>query len=114
MHQVALLVALSATTGLFGGHRGTSSCSGGACARSYGYAQHAYAYPQPAYQHQAPSYYPAPQQATAAPQPYAAPMAQVPVGYSSYYYPPAYHASAPTYAYGMAPGGCPGGNCYRR
>lgn len=34
MHQIVLLTAMTATSGLFGGHHGrTNSCNGGSCAR---------------------------------------------------------------------------------
>lgn len=91
MHQIVLLTALSATTGLFGGGR---------CHRGH----HAYF---PARGHAAAPAYgqcgTCPQVATYAPQ--VAPATQTaqvaqPVPYTSYYYPPA--------------SSCPNGQCYRR
>jgi hypothetical protein len=105
MSQIALLVALSATTGLFGNRQAT--CQGGSC----GYAPTAYRshYTQPGYRYPAHtynSYYYAPRQAapTAAPAPAVAPQAAAAPSY--YYYPTRYsYASAPS---------CPNGTCYRR
>ncbi len=112
MHQIVLLTAMTATSGLFGGGRACKSghcgsyaaapaayapaapCASGRCGSGYSYAPyaqpmtygyaptHAYA-PAPAY-----SYAPTPQVAAA------------PTGYTSYYYPPA--------------SSCATGNCPRR
>ena len=106
MHQLVLLTALSATSGLFGGGKhcdggramvapAQSSCSSRATAPAYSYATA----PAPAYG--APAYAPmAPAPTYAAPAPQAAPQVQAmspaPVSMTSYYY---------------APGGCAGGNC---
>lgn len=104
MHQIVLLTALTATSGLFGGGR-ASSCASGSCGMTYapapsyaacapgtpcgGYAQAPA--PQPQYY-----YYPAP-----APQHHGAPQAMAPRAYypSAYYYRPT--------------GNCAGGTCYR-
>ncbi len=120
MHQIVLLTALTATTGLFGG--GRSSCGPRGCGmpttgysacapsygQSYGYGA-SYGYScQPGTPCGAPVYsqgatYAAPQQA-----PVSAPMAPpkvAPAPQAAYY--PSYY-SYPTTS------GCAGGNCYRR
>lgn len=105
MHQIILLTALTATSGLFGGGR---QCGAGGCGRpTMGYTAYApqqYAACQPGTACGAvaqPTYYAAPQPTYAAPQ---APMQYAPApqaaAYPSYYYPTA--------------GGCAGGNCARR
>ncbi len=133
MHHVALLVALSATSGLFSPSQPATTCSGGNCGASYGYyypQQQQYYAPAPVYQPAAP----APVYQPAAPAPAAAPTqaqapaygpvaavaatlpaqvrpaapVQQPVPYTSYYYQP-----APQY-YPVMPGSCPGGTCYSR
>jgi hypothetical protein len=116
MHQLVILTALTATSGLFGGGSGCHGggmCGGGrqmfghhaapqacysgpryvvsGCQQGYGAG---YAAPAPAY---APA--PAPATPQAAPAPQAA----------AYYY-PSYYYGAPAAA---APS-CPNGNCYRR
>lgn len=117
MHQLVILTALTATSGLFGGHgRGPKSHCGrpqmsrhaasvyapapcaptqmaSGCSQGYGY-------PAPV---AAPAHAPAPAPYMAPPQ--AAPQAMAPqaMSYPSYY-------SAPS---AMAPS-CPGGNCARR
>src|SRR5262245_22494353 len=104
MHQLALLVAMTATTGLFGGRQAT--CSGGSCGGYYSYApsycqggscgtvaygQHAQSYASHYY---APAQQPAAAAApvaAAAPAPAAAPAAAAPAvayrpAYTPYYY----------------------------
>ena len=116
MHSIVLLTAMTATTGLFGGHRQarTASCSSGSCARpaAVAYAPTSscqtgqcgqpsgYAYAQPAY---APTAYAQPTYAPTsyAPPAYAYAQAARPMTYNSYYYPPT-QAS------------CATGNCPRR
>lgn len=109
MHQIILLTALTATSGLFGGGRqqcGTSRCGRptvgfSACAPQRQYVQPQYSACQPgtACGTAAPAAYPT----YAAPQaPYAAPQAPAPapqaaVAYPSFYYP--------------AASNCAGGNC---
>jgi hypothetical protein len=114
MHQIVLLTALTATSGLFGG-RAPASCPGGQCGAAYypapsaysacagGSCGYTYAAPvQPQYQYPAqPQYqYPAQPQyqypAAVAPQAAQAPMFY---SYNSYYYAP------------MSP--CAGGTCPR-
>lgn len=107
MHSIVLFTAMTATSGLFGGHRqvATSGCAGGSCARpaavaysapsacqtgtcgtSYGYgyryaAPTGYAAPAPAQYAPAPTAYAAPAPAAYSPAPA--------VSYNSYYYPAA-------------------------
>jgi len=122
MHQIVLLTALTATSGLFGGGR----CAGGRCATAYTptyacqpgtpcagqayYAQPtAYSAPQaPAYTApQAPAYS-APQAPVAAPHAAVAPARiQAPAA-------PVQAAYYPSYYYPTTTQGCVGGNCYRR
>jgi hypothetical protein len=98
MHQLVILTALTASTGLFGGgkhHRGSCGQVAGSCYASApmtGCGTTGYSYPA----YSAPVA-PAPQ---AAPAPQTAPMVH-PTAYTapSYYYPPS---------------ACAGGNCYRR
>ncbi|AGA27298.1 hypothetical protein [Singulisphaera acidiphila] len=111
MHQLILLTALTATSGLFGGGRqqcGTGRCGRptvgfSACAPQQQYAQPQFSACQPgtACGTAAPAAYPAyaPQAPIAAPQAYApAPQA---AAYPSYYYP-------------TAASSCAGGSCARR
>lgn len=103
MNGLILLMAMSATGGLFGGHQPRTVCVGGSCGTmSAAPARVAYASaPAPVYYAQPPvQYAPSPQAAPAPPQAYyptapAAPM----VSYQSYY------------SVGSA---CATGNCPRR
>jgi hypothetical protein len=103
MNQIALLVALGATTGLFGSrHQVATTCAGGNCYASYTtpYQHTTYnAYYRP---------YAAPQAVAPAPAPAAAPAAAVQAPAPRYYYP-----YRPVYYYTAAPT-CPNGQCYRR
>lgn len=127
MHQLVLLTALTATTGLFGGARqrvqympaqpyyaatgGYSTCAGGSC------NQMVAAPAAPAVQQAAVPQAPVQQAAAPAAQPaqtvqriqYTYPQQQYTYPQQRYTYPTA------GYYYTYAPaGGCPGGNCYRR
>lgn len=118
MHQLVLLTALTATTGLFGGGRqraqyypaqsyysagGCSTCAGGYCYQTAPAA----AAPAPAAAVQQ-----APVQQTAAA---AAPQPAQTVQRIQYTYPQTYTYPTAGYYYTYAPAsGCPGGNCYRR
>lgn len=114
MQQIALLVALCATSGPYGGPAVQSNCAGGSCARAYtyqpapmatysrGYAGVAYAAPAPAAPtYAAPGYGYQPRAAAPVAQPQ--PTYQVaqyrPYAYQRYYQP--------------AAASCPGGNCAR-
>ena len=91
MHSIVLLTAMTATTGLFGGHRqARTACQGGQCARP---AAVAYA-PATCRTGNCPTAYAAPVQAAAY-----APAAPA-MTYRSAYYPPAAN--------------CATGNCPRR
>ena len=104
MHSIVLLTAMTATTGLFGGHRQarTAGCAGGQCARPAAVA------------HTPPMYAPAsgcstgqcaPAPRAYAPAPAHATYAQAPaMTYRSAYYPPASNA----------PSSCATGNCSGR
>ena len=96
MSQIALLVAMSATTGLFGGRTASVSCRGGSCQQ-----------PQAYYSNYQPQYY----QPAAYPAGHAAQ-----TNYTSYYYPPANAAPAPYYypgSYARAGTSCATGTCSR-
>lgn len=120
MHQIILMTALTATSGLFGGGR-APSCASGTCGMAYaaapsyataptcapgtacgGYVQAApMPVPQQNYYYQAPSAQP--QAVPATPQaPVAPPQVMAPQGY---YYPTAAYYPASS---------CAGGTCYRR
>lgn len=107
MHQIALLVALGATTGLFGSRQATTTCRNGTCYASYYPATTNYAsyYTQPQAQAPAPARAPAAPVATAAPR-YAAPAPVAAQPRTAYY-------AQPRYFYTAAPS-CPNGTCYRR
>lgn len=139
MHQLVILTALTATTGLFGGARhhapaysaptpSYSTCANGTCGAA---SPAAYYTPAPAPYYTAPA--PAPYQTATAPQAQAyrsyyyppATQAHAPTSYNSYYNPPAAQAPAPTsyHSYYYPPSApasypyassCPGGNCARR
>jgi hypothetical protein len=104
MHQVALLIALGTTGGLFNSRPAQSSCAGGSCAApAYTYSRH-YA-PAPAYRAPAVAYRPAAPAPAMVQQPAPAPVAR-----------PVYQtAQAPAYTYSRyyAPAGtsCPTGTC---
>ena len=96
MHQIVLLTAMTAASGLFGGGR---SCNNGQCANGYQWQAAPRQAPAVAYAPPAPTYYaPAPVPAPVAPQ--------------AHYYPTAYtyptNYAAPTTA------ACPTGTCPRR
>jgi hypothetical protein len=114
MHQIAFMLILGSTSGLFGrAPRVQSTCPNGTCAQQY------VAAPAPTYapkygQPVAParnSYYYAPQQQAAPPAPVAAP------AYNSYYYAPRQQAAPaaaqrPLYYYpAQATATCPTGTC---
>jgi hypothetical protein len=101
MHQIALLVALSATTGLFGGRATVQTCRGGNCyASSY---RHNYTYNSYYAQPQAQAPVVAPAQARVA----TAPVATAPAPRTYY------NVAQPRYFYTAAPS-CPNGTCQRR
>jgi hypothetical protein len=124
MHQITLLVAVAATTGLFG-RSGGQTCRGGSCG-SVGYSYHhsyyqptGYAYPG---YHTPMAYQPAPAPTTYAsgysgvtyPQAAAAAPAQAPAPAPAYHYqaqPTGYYY--PSYYYSAA-SSCANGSCYRR
>ena len=91
MSQIALLVAMTATSGLFG-TRTASNCPNGNCPTAYTYAQPVAAVAQPVAAAPTYYYYPATTQA-AAPAAAAAPVAAA-TGYTSYYYAPQQQAAA--------------------
>jgi hypothetical protein len=112
MHQIVLLTAMTATTGLFGG--GRSHCTTGRCGQAapvYSTCQpgtacanggYYYAAPRVA---AAPTYapgYAAPQAPRVAAAPVARPAAPATAYYPSYYYPT------------TATANCPNGTCYQR
>lgn len=111
MHQIVLLTAMTATTGLFGGGRHAKSGHCGHAARGQNVVASAscqapMAYATPVSQcgtqlpYSAPAY-PAPTAQAPAPTPQVAPAPQAAYySYNAYYYP-----TTPS---------CAGGNCYRR
>jgi hypothetical protein len=109
MNQIALLVALGATTGLFGSRQATTYCANGTCSASYytttpnNYTAY---YTQPRVQAPAPAPVAARVAPVATAPRYAAP-APVAVRPRTAYY------AQPTYFYTAAPS-CPNGTCYRR
>src|SRR4051794_22905624 len=92
MHQVVLITALTAASGLFGGGR---HCSSGRCGQSYSYAPAPCAAQAGCYPHQSPAQY-------------AAPYGQAPYGQA----PQAAYYQSQYYAPAAAP--CATGNCPRR
>jgi hypothetical protein len=102
MNQIALLVALGATTGLFGSRHQTvaTTCPNGNCYASYT-TPYRYTYPTTYNRHYVAPQATAPARA-AAPAP--APAVQAPAPQYSY---------QPRYFYTAAPS-CPNGQCYRR
>jgi hypothetical protein len=112
MHQIVLLTALTAMTGLFGGSR---HCGTGTCYRpAY---RHAYTYSAP-YARCGRAYGTCGTYAAAPAAPYTAPMAAAPQAAQAPVAPTvqvARRATYSTYNYYYAPqSSCPNGQCYRR